>query len=189
MNTESDKQERGRLQHAAEHERPRRRGSVLIYLVILFAAAFLLLLMSFLMQQRANQEAIDNLQQTSESAVQSLENLLQENEALQEQNGALQTQLDELQGQLDGAAQAGQEELDALQAQVDALTYLNQIRALYNDHRNADARDVAAAAEAALADRGGMEGVLGEISAALTDQERENYDPLEAYRSLSEWLN
>ena len=188
MNTESDKQERGRLQHAAEHERPRRRGSVLIYLVILFAA-FLLLLMSFLMQRRANQEAIDNLQQTSESAVQSLENLLQENEALKEQNGALQTQLDELQGQLDGAAQAGQEELDALQAQVDALTYLNQIRALYNDHRNADARDVAAAAEAALADRGGMEGVLGEISAALTQEERENYDPLEAYRSLSEWLN
>ena len=122
MNTESDKQERGRLQHAAEHERPRRRGSVLIYLVILFAAAFLVLLMSFLMQQRANQEAIDNLQQTSESAVQSLENLLQENEALKEQNGALQTQLDELQGQLDGAAQAEQEELGALQAAPSTTT-------------------------------------------------------------------
>ena len=72
---------------------------------------------------------------------------------------------------------------------LDALTYLNQIRALYNEGRYADARDVAAAAESALAGNGGMEGVLGEISAALTDQERENYDPLEAYHSLTEWLN
>ena len=48
---------------------------------------------------------------------------------------------------------------------------------------------MAAAAESALAGNGGMEGVLEEVSAALTDQERENYDPLEAYHSLTEWLN
>ena len=44
MSTDSDKQERSRLQHEAEHERPHKRSSVLLYLVILFAAAFLLLL-------------------------------------------------------------------------------------------------------------------------------------------------
>ena len=65
MSTDSDKQERSRLQHEAEHERPHKRSSVLLYLVILFAAAFLLLLMSYFMQQRANQEAMDKLEQTS----------------------------------------------------------------------------------------------------------------------------
>ena len=171
MSQETEKQERGRLQHAAEHERPNKRNSVLFYLVILFAAAFVLLLMSFLMQQRANQAALDDLQQTSDSTVQSLENMLQENESLKEQNAELQAQV------------------DALEEQVNSLTYLNQIRALYNEGRYADARDVAAAAESALAGNGGMEGVLGEVSAALTDQERENYDPLDAYHSLTEWLN
>ena len=72
MSTDSDKQERSRLQHEAEHERPHKRSSVLLYLVILFAAAFLLLLMSYFMQQRANQEAMDKLEQTSDSATQSL---------------------------------------------------------------------------------------------------------------------
>lgn len=71
MSTDSDKQERSRLQHEAEHERPHKRSSVLLYLVILFAAAFLLLLMSYFMQQRANQEAMDKLEQTSDSATQS----------------------------------------------------------------------------------------------------------------------
>ena len=188
MSQETEKQERGRLQHAAEHERPNKRNSVLFYLVILFAAAFVLLLMSFLMQQRANQAALDDLQQTSDSTVQSLENMLQENESLKEQNAELQAQVDALEEQVN-SAQTDTGETDALQRQLDALTYLNQIRALYNEGRYADARDVTAAAESALAGNGGMEGVLGEVSAALTDQERENYDPLEAYHSLTEWLN
>lgn len=188
MSQETEKQERGRLQHAAEHERPNKRNSVLFYLVILFAAAFVLLLMSFLMQQRANQAALDDLQQTSDSTVQSLENMLQENKSLKEQNAELQAQVDALEEQVN-SAQTDTGETDALRRQLDALTYLNQIRALYNEGRYADARDVAAAAESALAGNGGMEGVLGEISAVLTDQERENYDPLEAYHSLTEWLN
>ena len=100
MNPETqDKQHRDQeegLQHAAEHERPNKRNSVLFYLVILFAAAFVLLLMSFLMQQRANQAALDDLQQTSDSTVQSLENMLQENESLKEQNAELQAQVDAL---------------------------------------------------------------------------------------------
>ena len=101
MSRETDKQERGSLQHAAEHERPHRRGSVLIYLVILFAAAFVLLLMSFLMQQRANREAMDNLQQTSDSTVQYLENLLEENQTLKEENAALKAQAEALEEELD----------------------------------------------------------------------------------------
>ena len=177
MSQETEKQERGRLQHAAEHERPNKRNSVLFYLVILFAAAFVLLLMSFLMQQRANQAALDDLQQTSDSTVQSLENMLQENESLKEQNAELQAQVDALEEQVN-SAQTDTGETDALQRQLDALTYLNQIRALYNEGRYADARDVAAAAESALAGNGGMEGVLGEVSAALTDQEREKMTAL-----------
>ena len=51
----------------AEHERPHKRSSVLLYLVILFAAAFLLLLMSYFMQQRANQEAMDKLDRMAQS--------------------------------------------------------------------------------------------------------------------------
>ena len=142
MSQETEKQERGRLQHAAEHERPNKRNSVLFYLVILFAAAFVLLLMSFLMQQRANQAALDDLQQTSDSTVQSLENMLQENESLKEQNAELQAQVDALEEQVN-SAQTDTGETDALRRQLDALTYLNQIRALYNEGRYADARDVA----------------------------------------------
>ncbi len=87
---DSDKREGGSLQHEAEHEKPSKRNPVLFYLMILFAAAFLLLLMSFLMQRRSNQEAINNLQQTSNSASQSLENTLAQNEALTKQVEDLQ---------------------------------------------------------------------------------------------------
>lgn len=187
MSSESDKQERGRLQHDAEHEHPGKRRSVLVYLVILFAAAFLLLLMSFLMQQRSNQAAIDNLQQTSDSTAQSLENMLQENASLKEENASLKEEISSLQDQLEAAQSAVDD--GASELQLDALNYLNQIRALYNAGRYADARDVIAAAEAAMAGQGGMEAVLGEISDGLTQQQREDYDPLEAYRSLVGWLS
>ena len=40
MSTDSDKQERSRLQHEAEHERPHKRSSVLLYLVILLQRLF-----------------------------------------------------------------------------------------------------------------------------------------------------
>ena len=182
MSTDSDKQERSRLQHEAEHERPHKRSSVLLYLVILFAAAFLLLLMSYFMQQRANQEAMDKLEQTSDSATQSLENILQENETLKVENEALSQQV----AQLQDAESASDDE--AALVQLEALCYLNQVRALYNDGRYSDARDAAAAAEAALAEAGGMEGVLGTVADGLTDQQRQDYNPLEAYQSLMEWL-
>ena len=123
MSTDSDKQERSRLQHEAEHERPHKRSSVLLYLVILFAAAFLLLLMSYFMQQRANQEAMDKLEQTSDSATQSLENILQENETLKVENEALSQQVAQLQEALEDAESASDGE--AALVQLEALCYLN----------------------------------------------------------------
>ena len=88
---------------------------MLFYLVILFAAAFLLLLLSYFMQQRANQDAMDDLQQTSDSAVQSLENLLQEKDEPAGAGGRAGGQVD-AQEQLDSAQDSSgrpQEQLDA----------------------------------------------------------------------------
>ena len=59
------------LQHDAEHERPRKPQSVLLYLVILFAAAFLLMALSYFMQRRASDAAIEDLRE-SVTAMQSV---------------------------------------------------------------------------------------------------------------------
>ena len=92
----------------------------------------------------------------------------------------------QLQEALEDAESASDDE--AALVQLEALCYLNQVRALYNDGRYSDARDAAAAAEAALAGAGGMEGVLGTVADGLTGQQRQDYNPLEAYQSLMEWL-
>lgn len=86
-------QDAGGLQHAAEHERPLKKPSVLIYLVILFAAAFLLMAWSYFMQQRASNETIEGLKQ-SVSAMQSVESLQQQSIQLEEEVESLHTQLD-----------------------------------------------------------------------------------------------
>ena len=118
------------LQHAAEHEKPSKRNPVLFYLMILFAVAFLLLLMSFMMQRRANQEAMSHLEETSNSAVESLENKLKENEQLkaqvtqlEEENQQLTSQLEEQSGQV----AESQEELEQV---LQALATLNTLRSL-----------------------------------------------------------
>ena len=122
------------LQHAAEHAKPGKKNPVLLYLVILFAAAFVLLLMSYRMQQRANQVAMENLQQTSNSATQSLENLITERDALSEQVDEMQTQLDDLQDQLK-SAQADKKTLEQkseeLSRQLKAMEYFWQIDDYY----------------------------------------------------------
>ena len=110
------------MQHDAEHEKPAKRNPVLFYLMILFAAAFVLLLMSFLMQRRANQEAIDNLQQTSNSATQSLENTIRRNEELTKQVEDLQTAATEHQQTI----RAQEQELEDLEAENEALTNSTQ---------------------------------------------------------------
>lgn len=80
----SERKHRENLQHQAEHTRPRRRMSVLGYLLVLFAVAFLLLLLAYFQQQRANAEATDALKQ-SVSAVDTIEKMIAENEQLREQ--------------------------------------------------------------------------------------------------------
>ena len=116
---ESENQERGHLQHAAEHEKPQKRNPVLLYLTILFAAAFLLLLMSLLMQRRANQEALNNLQQTSSSATQTLENTIRQNEALTKQ-------VEDLEQAVSQNQQTIREQEDRLDEQEDQLYALSQ---------------------------------------------------------------
>lgn len=86
---EKQEHESGGLQHAAEHERPHKRLSVMNYLTILFAAAFLLLLLSYLMQQRTNSETIEGLKQ-SVSAMQSIDSLQKEKEGLESQVALLE---------------------------------------------------------------------------------------------------
>lgn len=171
------------LQHAAEHERPGKRNPVLMYLVILFAAAFFLLLMSFLMQQRANREALDDLEQTSNSAVQSLENTIQQNESLKQQV----SQLEEEKTQLTSELAQAKKEADAaqleLEAQLEALNSLNHLRALYNQGRYREARDYLASIDPAQ-----TQTCLEAYAATLTAEEREVYDPAEAWSQLVSWL-
>lgn len=131
---ESEQQERSRLQHEAEHEKPAKRNPVLFYLMILFAAAFLLLLMSFLMQRRANQEAIDNLQETSNSATQSLENTLKQNEELTKQVEDLQTAVSENQQTIrdqDNQLEDLEKETETLTKRSQAMDWFWQINEAY----------------------------------------------------------
>ena len=108
---EKQEHESGGLQHAAEHERPHKRLSVMNYLTILFAAAFLLLLLSYLMQQRTNSETIEGLKQ-SVSAMQSIDSLQKEKEGLESQVALLEEQVAHLEGQVS----ALQNETAALQS-------------------------------------------------------------------------
>lgn len=134
MSAEQDKHDRGRLQHDAEHERPHRRGSVLFYLVILFAAAFLLLLMSYFAQQRANEAAIDDLEQTSSSAVQTLDQILSERDQLKEQAEELEARNQEQTAELERRAQeagALTRELEAQARALEAMQWFWQIDDYY----------------------------------------------------------
>jgi len=154
------------------------------YLAILFAAAFLLLLMSYFMQQRVNREAVDNLQQTSNSAAQTLEQILLERDELKEQSTQLEEQVAALQSQ----AEADQADLsDAKQAivqaqeETDALNKLNQLRSLYNQGRYQDARE--------LLDRNpDMGAILERVNRNQLPGELELYDPLATYEKLVKML-
>lgn len=91
------------LQHQAEHTRPRRRISVMGYLLILFVVAFLLLLLAYFQQQRVNADTSNALQQ-SVSAVQSIQNLIDDNEALRSRVADLEDQVEALSAQSDELA-------------------------------------------------------------------------------------
>lgn len=194
MNQEPEKQTEDQaaaagLQHEAEHARPGKKNPVLLYLLILFAAAFLLLLMSYFMQQRVNLDAMNDLKRTSNSATQSLENLIAERDALEERVTQLEEEQAALQSALINAedlTRQAKTQLTDTVAQCDALTQLNQIRALYNQSRHREAKELLAQWEAV--NPGALEAQLAAISAGLSQEAREIYDPLEAYHTLVGWL-
>lgn len=185
MSKDQEKQERSRLQHDAEHARPRKRGSVLIYLVVLFAAAFLLLLMSYFMQQRVNEEAIDGLQQTSTSAVQSLENLIKERDALQTQVDELEDAKAELENQVATAKSEAEEAAAAAGRATRATTamdYLRRIQQFYYSKSYGSAR--------AVIEKFEQSGLADALPAEAIYQNESNsvLSPLEEYQKIYEAL-
>ena len=178
------------LQHDAEHERPSKHTpSVVLYLMILFAAAFLLLLMSFLMQNRSNREAMDHLEETSNSAMESLENRLRENEELKAQVAQLEEENDKLTQQVQQADDQARQEQEELTAVLQALGDLNTLRGLYNQGRYSDARDFLAGLETGPDGSYVTETWLETYRAGYADPAQlEVYDPLEAWRDLVSWL-
>lgn len=178
------------LQHDAEHERPSKHTpSVVLYLMILFAAAFLLLLMSFLMQNRSNREAMDHLEETSNSAMESLENRLRENEELKAQVAQLEEENDKLTQQVQQADDQARQEQEELTAVLQALSDLNTLRGLYNQGRYSDARDFLAGLDTQADGSYVTETWLERYRTDYADPEDlEVYDPLEAWRDLVSWL-
>ena len=189
MSTPKEHKSEDSLQHAAEHEKPTKRNPVLFYLMILFAAAFLLLLMSFLMQHRANQEAMNNLQETSNSAVESLENKLKENDELKAQVEELQEENEQLTAQVEEQSALSQQEQEDLQAVLQALSDLNTLRGLYNQGRYSDARDFLAHQELTADNTYVTEEKLALYNEQYADPaDLEIYNPLEAWQQLVSWL-
>lgn len=166
------------LQHAAEHAKPGKKNPVLLYLVILFAAAFVLLLMSYRMQQRANQVAMENLQQTSNSATQSLENLITERDALSEQVDEMQTQLDEVKNQLKSTQtekQTLQQQANDLSRQLKAMEYFWQIDDYYTRGFYTQARTLIGTVE-----EQGLQEALPKENTTGTDR----FSPAERYQEI-----
>lgn len=185
----NEEQEVQHLQHEAEHAKPHKKVSVMGYLTILFAAAFLLLLMSFLMQHRANQEAMNNLQETSNSAVESLENKLKENEELKAQVDQLEEENQQLTQQLESYTAQGQQEQSEQEAILQALSDLNTLRGLYNQGRYSDARDFLAHQELTADNTYVTEENLALYNEKYADPANlEIYNPLEAWQQLLSWL-
>lgn len=169
-------------------KRARKKNTVLTYLVILFAAAFVLLLLSFFSQRRANEAAIDNLEQTSNSATQSLQNIINERDTLKEQAAQLEKENTALKTQLKDAQQAGtdtQAELDSANAVIAALDNLNRLRTLYNQSQYRAARELLTTLEA----NGATEAALTGYVETCSEEQLEIYNPLEAYQNLKRLLS
>jgi len=138
----------------------RRQRSVFQYLAILFAAAFLLLMFTFAMEKRQfeaiqeeNQEQIDDLQQSSISAVDSLNRLLKENEHLKEQVAQLEEQLLQEEQEHQSYADGQRQIQDAYIKSIHALDWFWQIDEAYVRGRYALCRElIQALDEAGLAE-------------------------------------
>ena len=166
------------IQHQAEHTSTHHM-SVAGYMLVLFVVAFLMLLLAFFQQQRASDDAIEGLEQKSSSALASVQDIMAERDSLKEQIAALEQEL----ADADRDLRHGEEALDSAAQREAALQHLNQVRALYNQGRYADARALVEAGEAQ-----GMEQLLQEASSSLSEEEKEIYDPYEAYQLLKSWL-
>ena len=160
----------------------RRRPSVLLYLVILFAAAFLLMLMSYFMQQRANQEVLDDLEQTSNSAVQSLENVLQENADLKERVAELEGALSDAQAQADAQAQGLQRERERRERTAIAMDYFWQLDEAYVLGRYQLCRELIAALE----DTAGGDGPLKDHLPMESATDNGRFSPAGRYQEICE---
>ena len=143
--------------------------------------------MSFLMQQRTNAEAIDHLEETSNSAVESLENKLKENETLKQQVAELEAETEQLTEQAAQQAAQSQAELEELESMLQAMTNLNTLRSLYNQGRYSDARDFLTQLEQSGGES--TEELLTQYVENYADPEMlEVYHPLEAWQQLTSWL-
>ena len=179
MSTEQERQRRSQLQHDAEHTPPHKKVSVMGYLAILFAAAFLLLLLSYFMQQRANREAVENLTQTSNSAVQSLDNILAERDRLREENNTLREENQRLQTELEQQTALAQEEYTTLDGVVRAMDLFWQIDEAYVRGRYTLCRSlIQSMEEAELTDFLPKDSTTGNGRYAPYDRYREIYDAL-----------
>ena len=177
----------GSIQHQAEHTRVSRRGSIVSYLAVMFAVAFLLLLIAYFQQQRLSAEATDAWKE-SVSAVGTLQSMLEDNDRLRTQVEALEDRISAMEEELAQANRATQQEqlqTQAVQDQVNALNCLNKLRYLYNNNRTA--------AKSYLTELGSkadqIRGLLGEVSASLSSQDTELYNPQEAWDQLVGWLS
>lgn len=126
---------RGKLTHGQQQ---RRQKSVFQYITILFGAAFLLLLFTFVMErhqnellQQQNQAQIDDLQQSSISAVQSLNNLVSENDALKEKVQELEDAKAQLEGKVAGLEMQNTDLTDKLDKTSRAMDWFWQIDEAY----------------------------------------------------------
>ena len=97
--TQADPSPSSELKEEDSKKHGPRRTSVFLYLAVLFAAAFTMLFMAYLMQQRANDAAIDSLQD-SLTSFESIDELLNENQELRRENESLENQAAELEEQL-----------------------------------------------------------------------------------------
>lgn len=144
---ESQPQAQPKSQPRPRRHSRKKRGSVVGYLLILFAAAFLLLLMAFLMQQRSNEIAMNNLQQTSSSALDTLDNILAERDALKEQAKELEQALDKAQENYRLLEESFQDSVETSTAIVCAMDWLREIQGQYSARNYRAARELIRAFE------------------------------------------
>lgn len=180
MSRRSDRDAAARRQYEAEHTRPSQGRSVIFYLTILVAAAFLLLVMAWFMQQRTA-DTVQGLHD-SVNSVQTIDQLVVDNRALRQQLEALEEERDALQQELEAwKTKDDSSELKVKDRQLQALSTLNQLRALYNQGQYK-------AAGTLLRDNPTLEETLTELRATLSPAELEIYDPLAAYQKLAKLL-